>query len=364
MQKNVTVLVFLGLILLAFGALASCTRSASTPAATQDPIFVATSAALQTEQAAQRATQTQAARPSATPLPTLTATATPEMVFADPGMTAQNQVDARWVSERDAMRPISFEPLTFGRNLPATWGDMAIAIGRACLDEKVEDPFGTVFTDLRTPPDGVSPEKSHLIEAVSEELVQRDLFLFKEPAKPNLSYAFDAISPDKVREWWDLAKNSPECNQVNANATTGSGQANAVSGSLAKDLPDPQQSVGFFQLLSFSPPQMLGTQNIPTRTHTPAPTNPPPKTRVPTRTPTSAPTNTPRPPGRNPRKHESTNTPRPIIYYTSTPAVCVDGALQGGCGLTRIQLAGLLHESLADWVFPPNQLPTPTPQVP
>ena len=375
MSKRSLILISSVFAILLIGA---CTRVGS-PVSQQQMLGTWVAGSVTAVFRTQEAQVTPSATPSATPQPThtatasLTATATVTPIIVVDVPDPKEREDALWNIDKDLMRPKLRDPLTFGRNDPYIMGDMAIAMGRACLWDKIEKPFGTVFTDLGVvvPPPRASPEElrqaehQRLVLAVSEELFQRGLYLHKNPAKPNLSNWDDTLTPDQLRQWWEMASNSPECREQ----MTSSGGGNSPGITL------------FTNAVSFNRVSLLASTNtpksnpIPTRTPVPKPTDPPePKPKTATPAPPTAvppsntpvpPTDTPVPPSNTPKPggggndddDDPTKTPKPVIYYTATPSICVDGAVVGGCGLTRIQAADLLHPYLADWVFPPNQLP-------
>ena len=475
-------LIVLPVLAVAMVFVSACVRSYSTPPPPVSNNLAGTLVAIQATQAAIETVKVQLAQAvTATPnmeSTTPTETPTPEMVFVDL-LTVKENEDARWVTapERDLMRPRSYSPLVFGRNEPYTRGDVAIVIGRMCLWETIEDPFGTIFSDLPLEPKaGANPEEirqveqNRLIARYSEELVQRNIYLFKDPAMRNLSHSGDVLSADEYRQWMELARNSPECGNKTISSIGGFELARLFEGGVSQYLPkdlvvipcDNSQFVagiisvipwqwgkdtfvwvfdqtleavlklpwiltscstdadcgtgyrcqsgvcqaycntGFLSggvccqcyddgagpykaLRCSNPPGGSGwwvddadhtacgsrpQPPPPGPTSTPAPpTNtpvPPTNTPVPpTNTPVTPPTNTPRPPnpddGGDDDKKESTRTPKPVFYPTATPLFCPDNAVQGGCGLTRALAAALLHQDLAGWDFPPNQLP---PRIP
>jgi len=200
-----------------FVATTACTRSASTP---PPPTVRATADIQATVQAAvftavAEVEQTQRAQ-IPTQVPATQIPPTPEVVFADLLDTGEMEI-ARWAVENDVMRPVEYNPLLFGRDEPFTRGDMAIAIGRACLWEEIETPIG-FFTDLRiVVPMGASPEELEQIQeeiriaTYSEELVQRRMYLLRDQSQPHLSYSNLVLTADEYRQWTVLALDSPEC---------------------------------------------------------------------------------------------------------------------------------------------------------
>ena len=411
-------------LVLALILTAACTMSASTPPPASNNNLAATVKAVIATQTGVAAVQTQdaqitSASPTATSTPTVTPT--PEEVFTDL-LTAEENADARWVIDIDLMRPIERVPLTFGRDLPATRGDAAIEVARSCLKDPIGEPFGFLFTDLKLtlPPAGASEEvlrqfeHKKLVAAVSEELSRRGLYLLRDGAPNNDSDSEKTLMGDEYQRWMALALNSPNCAGSKVRASQPSTFSERVSLYLA-GLPDlvaipctnSEFVAGVVSVIPWQwgknafvwvwgkvyesaldlpflggscsfdnecdPPlvcingtcQLKPTNPPPAPTKTPTKKPPPPaptKTPGPTNTPVTQPTNTskPQPPG--PNKKEPTKTPEPVfVRPTPTPIFCLDGALRGSCGLSRIQLAHLLHEDLANWVFPPNQLPPPVP---